>query len=87
MINVIKKAKRGLKNDMLFGKKYICFGCGIKTSKVSRMICIKEVGVLGLFYLNGLLCKNCSANVRKQMYEILVEKAYKSNSENSFHIT
>ena len=70
---------------MLFGKKYTCLGCGVKTSKISRIICFKEVGVLGLFYLNGILCKECSDRIRKKMCEILIQKVYKSNSENSIY--
>ena len=86
-MNVIKRAKREVRNDMLFGRKYICLGCRSKTPKVSRIICIKEVGTLGLFYLKGSLCKECSIRVRKSMCEILVQKAYNSNSENSIYNT
>ena len=85
---VIKRAKRGQRKSMLeiFGKKHRCFGCGTKTVKVSRIVCIKEVGVLGLFYLQGILCKDCSLRTRKQMCEILVQKAYKkTNSESSIY--
>ena len=84
MTIVIKRAKRDWKRNMLFGKKYTCFGCGIRTHALSRVICFKEAGVMGLFYSNGILCKDCSSRVRKKMCEILIQKAHRK-SENSVY--
>lgn len=73
MINVIKKAKRDQKKDM-FGKKCKCFGCEKTIRHFSKVICFREIGMLGLLYLQVILCFDCAKRVHDQIIKVLIQK-------------
>lgn len=87
MINAIKKAKRGRKKDM-FGKKYKCFGCEKVIKRFSKVICFREIGMLGLLHLQVILCIDCAKKVHDQIIKILIQKVKRVlNIEDSIHST
>lgn len=58
----------------MFGKKYRCFGCKRKTKKYSKVVCIKEIGTLGISYLQATLCPSCAERLFLQIYDIQIKK-------------
>ena len=61
----------------MFGKKCICFGCKSKIKKYSKIVCIQEVGFLGLSYLKVILCDVCAKRILQQIQKILFIKNYR----------